>query len=231
MNIALIIAGGTGSRMNNFIPKQFINVYDKPILVYTLELFQAHPNIDAIIVSVMDKWEEVVWAYAKQYKITKVKWVVRGGSSNQESIYHGICELKQHCQPDDVVMVHAANRPMITDEIISDSLLKQKEYGDAVAATPCIEVLFRSEDDATASEYVQREHLYRTQTPQSYTLSKLVWAHEMAKEKNIQNLGSSCVLMHVLGEKVHFSQGSVNNIKITTEEDLIMFKALVKVRE
>lgn len=230
MNIALIIAGGIGSRMNNYIPKQFINVDDKPILIYTLDVFEAHEEIDAIIISVLDKWEEVVWAYSKQFDITKLKWVVRGGSSNQESIFNGLKELQKWCDPNDTVMVHAANRPMISTEMISDSLKTYKKYGSAVAATPCIELAFLSEDGITGNEYVPREQLFRTQLPQTYSLERFVWAHNMAKEKGIKEAGSSCVLMHELGEKTFFSQGSPNNIKITTNEDLIMFRALLNAK-
>ena len=106
MNYAVIIAGGSGARMGQDIPKQFINVYDKPILIYTLEGFQKHPQIDAIEVVCIDGWHEVLWAYAKQFGITKLKWIVSGGKTGQESIRNGVYNLEGIAKPEDVVIIH-----------------------------------------------------------------------------------------------------------------------------
>lgn len=120
MNIALLTAGGTGTRMHQDIPKQFLHVKNKPILIYTLEAFERHPSIDAIIVVGLERWIDIIWAYAKQFNITKLKWVVSGGNTGHESIRNGLLELEKHCDISDVVMIHDGNRPMISPDIISD---------------------------------------------------------------------------------------------------------------
>ena len=228
MNVALLTAAGTGTRMGQDIPKQFIHIDNKPILIHTLEAFQNHPSIDAIIVVTLASWIEVVKAYAKQFNITKLQWVVEGGATGQESIKKGLDELKAHISMDDVVLVHDGNRSMVSSEIISDSLVKFKKYGSAVAAIPCVEAVFRSYDDGISSTVsVPREQLFRTQTPHTYTLEKLLWAHEEAAKKGITNTAASCTLMQQLGEKVYFSKGSEENIKITTTDDLRIFQALL----
>ncbi len=146
MNVALLTAAGSGTRMHQDIPKQFIHVDNKPVIIHTMEAFQNHPSIDAIIVVTIESWSAVLWAYAKQFNITKLKWVVPGGATGQESILNGLLELKNHLTDQDVVMVHDGNRPMISSEIISDSLATFSKYGSAVAVIPCTEVVFESED-------------------------------------------------------------------------------------
>ena len=147
MNIALLTAAGSGTRMHQDIPKQFLHVDNKPIIIHTMEAFQNHPSIDAIIVVTIDSWSEVVWAYAKQFNINKLKWVVPGGNTGQESIYNGLTTLANAgIEEDIVVMIHDGNRPLVTSQIISDSLATFKKYGSAVAVIPCTEVVFESED-------------------------------------------------------------------------------------
>lgn len=165
MNIALIIAGGSGHRMNQDIPKQFINVYDKPILIYTLEGFQRHPEIDAIEVVCLDGWHDILWAYAKQFNVTKLKWVVSGGNSGQESIRNGVYNLEGKCSKDDVVIIHDGIRPMIDDTVLSDVIVKCKQYGNAVTSLPYNEQIFRVKDDKSTNEYIPRETLRRVSTP------------------------------------------------------------------
>ena len=136
MNIAIIIAGGSGHRMKQDIPKQFINVYDKPILVYTLEGFQKHPEIEEIEVVCLDGWQELVWAYANQFNITKLKWVVPGGNSAQESIRNGVYHLEDVCTEKDIIVIHDGIRPMIDDTVLSDVIVTCKKYGNAVSSLP-----------------------------------------------------------------------------------------------
>lgn len=227
MNIALLTAAGTGSRMHQDIPKQFLHVRNKPILIYTLEAFQKHPSIDAIIVVGLERWLEIIWAYAKQFNITKLKWVIPGGKTGQESIYKGLMELNKYCIGSDIVMVHDGNRPMISQDIISDSLAKQKEYGSAVAVIPCVEVVFESADGICSKVNIPRDKLLRTQTPHTYTLEKLLWAHKEGLKRGIENTVASCDLMCRLGEMVYFSKGSERNLKITTVEDIEIFTSLL----
>ena len=229
MNVALLTAAGSGTRMHQDIPKQFIHVDNKPVIIYTLEAFQRHPSIDAIIVVTLDSWSSVLWAYAKQFNITKLKWVVPGGDSGQESIRNGLKKLREELVDEDVVMIHDGNRPLISSEIISDSLATFAKYGSAVAVIPCTEVVFESEDGY--SSCVSTERLFRTQTPHTYTLGNLLNAHKKAMELGIKNTAASCMLMKELGEMTYFSKGSEENIKITTLEDLRIFKALLNTRQ
>lgn len=228
MNIAMIIAGGSGQRMNQDIPKQFLNVNDKPVIVYTLEAFQRHPNIDAIAVVCLDGWQEILKAYARQFNITKLKWITEGGENGQASIYNGLKVLKENCSSNDMVLIHDAIRPMVSQEIISDCISKCNLYGSAITVIPCVEAVLYSENQINADKSIDRSTLLRTQTPQAFYLGKLLWAHEEAQKRGITNSVASCTLMIELGETVHFSTGSEKNIKLTTTDDIEIFKALLQ---
>lgn len=230
MVVALIIAGGSGNRMGQDIPKQFINVYDKPVIVYTLAAFQNHPSVDLIEVVCLDGWHEILWAYAKQFNITKLKWVVSGGATGQESICNGLQKLKKELLPEDIVMIHDANRPMVSAEIISNNLATFHKNGSAITAVQCVEAVLRSTDGVSSDAFIPREQIYRTQTPQTLTLGKLLWAHSEAKKRQITNATATCTLLQQLGEKVWFSKGSDENVKITTPDDLMIFKALLNTK-
>lgn len=227
MNVVLLTAAGTATRMHQDIPKQFIHVDNKPVIVYTMEAFQKHPSIDAIIVVALESWSEVVWAYAKQFNITKLKWVVPGGETGQESIKKGLIKLNEELSEDITVLVHDGNRPLVSTEIISDSLATYKKYGSAVAVIPCTEVVFESENGFSSCKSTEREKLFRTQTPHTYSLKDLLKAHLEAEKRGIYNTAASCMLMKELGKTTYFSKGSEENLKITTLEDLKIFKALL----
>lgn len=232
MNIALLTAAGSGTRMHQDIPKQFLHVDNKPIIIHTMEAFQRHPSIDAIIVVTIDSWSEVVWAYAKQFNIDKLKWVVPGGNTGQESIHNGLVTLANAGIGEEiVVMIHDGNRPLVTSEIISDSLVTFKKYGSAVAVIPCTEVVFESEDGFSSCVSTEREKLFRTQTPHTYRLNDLLEAHKEAAEKGITGTAASCMLMKELGKMTYFSKGSEANFKLTTLEDLSLFKALLTTKQ
>ena len=230
MNIAIIIAGGVGSRMGQDIPKQFINVYDKPILVYTLEGFQKHPLIDAIEVVCIDGWHDVLWAYAKQYGITKLKWVVSGGKTGQESIRNGVYHLEGIAKDDDVIIIHDAIRPLIDETVLSDVIVKCKQYGNAVSSLPYNEQIFVIDDEISTTKYIPRETLRRVSTPQAYQFGRLDEKYHEAFEKEIGIYGSSYTntMMVELGERLYFAAGSDKNIKLTTKDDLEMFKGYLK---
>lgn len=231
MNIALLTAAGSGTRMHQDIPKQFIHVKDKPVIIYTMLAFQKHPSIDAIMVVTLDSWKEVVWAYAKQFNISKLKWVISGGKTGQDSIFLGLQTLMTEVGGNNVVMVHDGNRPLVSSEIISDNLAIYKKYGSAVTAIPCTEVVFESEDGISSCISTPREKLVRTQTPHTYQLEELYHAHLIAQEKGIEKTAASCMLMKELGRETYFSKGSEENIKITTLDDLNMFKALLNMQQ
>lgn len=233
MNIAVIIAGGSGSRMGQDIPKQFINVYDKPILIYTLEAFQNHPQIDAIEVVCIDGWHDILRAYAKQFNITKLKWIVEGGNTGQESIRNGVYNLEDKCNSDDIIIIHDGIRPLVDETVLSDVIIKCKQYGNAVTSLPYNEQIFVIDDDISTTKYIPRETLRRVSTPQAYKFGKLKWAYNQAFEKEIGIYGSSYTntMMVELGEKLYFAAGSDKNIKLTTKDDLEMFKASIKLEK
>ena len=227
MTIALLTAAGSGTRMHQDIPKQFIHVDNKPVIIHTMEAFQKHPGIDAIIVVTIASWMDVLWAYAKQFNITKLKWIVPGGETGQESIFHGLAKLKEEAPEDTVVMVHDGNRPLVSAQIISDSLATFSMHGSAVAVIPCTEVVFESDDGISSCTSTERERLFRTQTPHTYRLQELYEAHMEAQKRGITGTAASCMLMKELGRTTWFSKGSEENLKITTLEDLRIFKALL----
>lgn len=230
MNIALITAGGVGERMHQQIPKQFINVYDKPIIIYTLEAFQKHPDIDIIIVACLEGWKEIMQAYARQFGIEKLKFIVSGGKTGQESIKNCLDVLAKECSPEDIVLVHDGNRVMVSADIISDCIAKTKQFGSAIAVVPCTEAILKTEDKETSDVSISRDSLMRTQTPHGFPLSKLLWAHEEAEKRGITNSVASCTLMVELGETVHLSAGSPKNFKITTMDDIEIFKAMLNAK-
>ena len=233
MNIAIIIAAGSGQRTHQDIPKQFINVNDKPIIIYTLESFQKHPEIDAIEVVCLDGWQEILKAYAKQFGITKLKWIVKGGSTGQESIRNGVYNLKDKCEADDVIIIHDGIRPLVEEEVISDVIVKCNLHGNAVTSLPYNEQIFIVSDEKSTNKYIPRETLRRVQTPQAYKYSKLSWGYEEEIMKNIGIHGSSYTntMMVDLGETLYFAIGSDKNIKITTFDDIVMFKGMVQLKE
>lgn len=227
-NIAIIIAGGIGNRMGQSIPKQFINVYDKPILIYTLEGFQKHPMVDAIEVVCIEGWENVVWSYARQYNITKLKWIVRGGASGQESIRNGVFNLEDKCAPEDTIIIHDGIRPLVDAEVLTDVINKARLYGNAVTSLPYNEQIFviSQEDEATTTRFIPRETLRRVSTPQAYQFGLLNEKYHEAFEKEIGINGShyTNTMMVELGVRLHFAAGSDKNIKLTTPDDLEIFK-------
>lgn len=227
MTIAVLTAAGIGSRMGQDIPKQFLNVQDKPVIVYTMERFQRNPEIDGIVVVTLPDWIEFVRAYARQYGIAKLRAVVPGGDTGQESIRKGVEAVAEFAGPDTVVMINDGNRPMVDDAIIEDSLSVFKKHGSAVAVIPCTEVVFKGESATSATEEIPRELLWRTQTPHTYTLEKLQWALSRAKEVGLSGMAAMCQLMNRLGEKTYYSKGSEKNLKLTTLEDMEIFRALL----
>ena len=203
MTIALLTAAGSGTRMHQDIPKQFIHVDNKPVIIHTMEAFQKHPGIDAIIVVTIASWTDVLRAYARQFNITKLKWIVPGGETGQESIFNGLRTLKEDSQvPEDaIVMVHDGNRPMVSS--------------------------IESDDGISSCTSTERERLFRTQTPHTYLLNDLYEAHLEAQKRGITGTAASCMLMKELGKTTWFSKGSEENLKITTLDDLRIFKALL----
>ena len=231
-NIGMIIAGGVGARMGQDIPKQFINVYDKPVIVYTMEAFQKHPDIDAIEIVCVDDWIGALKAYAKQFGIAKLENVVSGGKNGQDSIRNGLYDIvERHNSNDDIVLIHDAIRPMVSQEIITDNIRVCREKGNAITVVPCTAAMLKTYDSFSTTEQVPRDNLKITQTPQAFFVKDIVGAHEEALRKGITNSVASCTMYIELGRKLYMSKGSEKNLKLTTTEDIEIFKALLRAKK
>ncbi len=230
-NIALIIAGGVGARMHQNIPKQFINVHDKPVIIYTLEQFQKHPNIDAIEVVCLEGWHDVLWAYSKQFGISKLDNIVRGGETGQDSIRNGLWDLaKRYHEDDDIVLIHDSIRPMVSSDVISDNIRVCREKGNATTVIPCTSVMLKTEDSVISEGQVPRDNLKITQTPQSFFINELIEVHKKAISMDLPPSIASCALYIEMGMPIYLSAGSEKNIKITTAEDIEIFQSLLESR-
>lgn len=229
MNIAVLIAGGSGNRMGQDIPKQFMHVDGCPIIIHTMKCFQRHPDIDAIAVVCLKGWDTVLQAYANQFSITKLKWIFEGGSTGMESIHNGIYGLKESgCADDDLVLIHDSVRPLLSQDIISSNIAICKAYGYAITGIQCREAILESDDGFSTTTSIPRDRLIRTQTPQTFRLGNIIEIHEEAKEKGITNSVASCTLIaEVGGREMHIVPGSEKNIKVTTVEDFEILKALM----
>ena len=197
-----------------------------------MEAFQNHPSIDEIYISCLSGWSEILRAYANQFNITKLKEIVEGGETGQESIYNGLKAISDgNKNTDDIIaIIHDGNRPMVSQDVITDNLAKQELYGSAVTAIPTTEVVFVSEDKVVSDQVLNRDKLLRTQTPHAYKFNELWGVHQQAKKDNVNNMAASCSLMNKYGYKTYFSLGSEKNLKITTVEDIEIFKALLNAK-
>ena len=229
MNIAVIIAGGSGNRMGQDIPKQFIHVDGCPIIIHTMLCFQKHPDIDAIAVVCLKGWDTVLRAYANQFNITKLKWLFPGGKTGMESIHNGIYGLRDEgCDDEDLVLIHDSIRPLLSQDIISSNIAVCKAYGYAITGIQCREAILKSDDGFVSSTSIPRDTLIRTQTPQTFRLGNIIAVHEEAKVKGITDSVASCTLVaEVGGRDMHIVPGSEKNIKVTTVEDIEILKALM----
>ena len=230
MNIALLTAAGSGTRMGQEIPKQFMNIDDCPVIIYTMLPFQKHAEVDAIAVVCLKGWEMMLKAYANQFGITKLKYIFPGGDSNQDSIHNGIVGLKEQGLTDeDIVIIQDGVRPLVSMNIISQNIQVAREHGYAVTGLPCKEVIMKYHSQSGTMSYmpIPREQLIRTQTPHTYQLGKLLRIHQMAAEQGLQK-AASCELAACLGiNDQHLVIGSEKNgLKLTNVEDIELFKAL-----
>ena len=230
MVIALLTAGGTGNRMGQDIPKQFMTIDNKPVIIYTMESFQRHPEIDGICVICLKGWDVVLQSYANQYSISKLKWIFEGGNSNQESIFNGLTGLKAAgCSDNDIVLVQDGVRPLVSERIISENIAICKKYGYAVTGLTCKEAIMEQVEDTVHEISIPRERLVRTQTPHTYHLGTLLEGHKEANARGIANTVASCTLFSAIGIKEqHLVKGSEQNgLKLTSPEDVELFKALL----
>ena len=223
---AVIFAGGVGSRMKSEdIPKQFIEVEGKPIIIHTLEKFENHPQVDKIVVSCLESWIPILEWEIQKYNIQKVVKIVKGGENGHESIHNGLVEVAKFSSNDDMVLICDGVRPMITEQLITNCIEETKKYGTAVPVTPSIDSVLESKDGVFCNKNYERSTMYITQAPQGYYMEKIMWAHDESEKRNINAPTSSSELLIESGEKVHLFIGERQNIKVTTPEDLYTLRS------
>jgi 2-C-methyl-D-erythritol 4-phosphate cytidylyltransferase len=232
MNIALIFAGGTGVRMNNkSTPKQFLPVFGKTIIQYTVEWFQHHAQIDAICIVCIESWCGFVKELVHKEGFSKVQWVVPGGKSAMESQYLGLKEVARTCPPDSVVLLHDGVRPLIDDELISACIESTKTKGSAITVAPAIETIIEASSEGLVSRVVDRKRCSMARAPQCFFLRDILSAHDAAMESGNHDFIDSATLMTNQGFALHTVEGPSNNIKITTPIDYYIFRAILEARE
>lgn len=230
MITALIFAGGTGQRMNSKSkPKQFLELHGKPILIHTLDYFENHPQVDNICIVCLAGWEEELKKSLKKYDINKVKWIVEGGETGHESIYHGLLTLQQVCTDEDIIMIHDGVRPLISEELISENIETVKKFGTAVTVERAAETIALVEKNQVA-KVPERELMRIAKAPQTFYFKDIMEVHTLAKKEGFQAI-DSCHLMNYYGRELHTVESTPYNIKIATPSDYYVFRALFEARE
>ena len=227
MVTAMLFAGGIGARMQSSdLPKQFLEVGGKPIIVHTMEHFSRHPMVDGIVVACKEDWIEYLVELIAQFAVKKVRAIVPGGETGFASIHNGVVSVASFSQdPDDIILICDGVRPMLSEKLITDCIVETKRHHTAVPVTPSIDSLLYSTDGETCSRSYDRNQMYVTQAPQGYTMERILWAHAEAEKRGITNPISSSELFIELGEPVHLFKGERFNIKVTTPEDLVTLRA------
>ena len=233
MNIAIIFAGGSGVRMGAGMPKQFLEINGKPIIIHTLDIFQNSPLIDKIYIACKKEYIGKLEYMLDYFRITKAKKVTEGGKSGQESIYNGLKCAFQENPEDAIVLLHDGVRPFITEEVIEKNIESVKKYGTAVTCTPFFETPVISKSGEIVEEMPLRKYMFTAQAPQSFRLGEIVKAHEEIRKINpdYTDIADSCNLFKNLGKEVHIVEGNRGNIKVTTPEDFYLLRALLQYRE
>ncbi len=223
---AMLFAGGTGTRMKSAnVPKQFIEVDGKPIIVRTLEKFDRHPLVDDIVIACIANGIDHLKSLIEKYHIHKVRAIVPGGASGYESIHNGVMKVAETAKDTDIILICDGVRPVITEQLISQCIELAVEHETAVPVVKSIDSVLISKDGHTCNKNMPREEMYITQAPQGYTMRKILWAHEEAERRGIINPTSSADLMIELGETIHIFIGDRDNIKVTTPEDLYKLRS------
>ena len=231
MNYALIFAGGTGQRMNSrALPKQFLKMHGKSILIHTLEIFEASSSIDAICVVCLSGWEKELEAELTRYDIRKVKWIVKGGPTGHDSIYHGLKLLKNICQDEDIVLIHDGVRPLINDELIRKNIEAVEEYGNAITVEKVTESVVEIDGVEEVVSVPPRSMMRIAKAPQSFRFKEIWEVHEQAQKDGFKSIDSAH-LLSVYHHKMHTVEGTPYNIKIATPSDFYVFRALYEAQE
>ncbi len=233
MNTALIFAGGTGKRMGNAgRPKQFLELHGKPIIIHTLEHFDRHPEIDAICVVCIESWIDYLKDQLDRFRIKKVRWIVPGGATSQESTRAGLGAIAADCDPEDtVVLIHDGVRPLITAELISQNIAGVMEYGNAITAAPAIETIITVDGNEDVTQLIDRQTCRLARAPQSFRLVDILEMHRRSMADGYDEMIDSASLMIHYGVRLHLVNGPAENIKITTPSDFYIFKAITEARE
>lgn len=230
-NIAVIFAGGAGKRLNTVSrPKQFLELRGKPIIIYTLELFDTHPKVDGIVVACIESWIPFLEKQIRKFEITKVVEIVPGGETGQESIYNGLMAVRRHFPDDSCVMIHDGVRPLITQQTITENILTVEEKGNCITCVPTTETFIVRREDGNL-DIPSRSESFIARAPQSFILSDICVAHEKARAEGIRDFIDSCTMMNHYGYKMNTVMGPMENIKITTPADFFIFRAMVEVHE
>lgn len=227
MNIALIVAAGSGTRMGMETPKQFVLVKDKPLLFYSLRMFETYPELDAIIVVTNKEYISLAEEIIKEYSFKKVKAIVAGGETRQDSVYNGLLEIKKFASNDDIILIHDAARPLVNHRIIYDNIKACQEFDAVDTVIQASDTIIKSSDGSGVDELPLRKELYQGQTPQTFKLGLILEAHEYSRAHHIPDVTDDVKLVHTLGKKVHIVEGSKLNFKITTPEDLDLLESLL----
>jgi 2-C-methyl-D-erythritol 4-phosphate cytidylyltransferase len=232
MNIALIFAGGSGIRMNNNSkPKQFLQLYGKEIIIHTIEQFEKHSDIDAIVVVCIESWIPFFKTLLDKFKITKVKWVVSGGATGQESIYNGLLAIHNNCPNESVILINDGVRPLITQELISSCIQSVLSLGSAITVTPAVETVISLDKNGEIASVTDRSKYYNAKAPQCFRLGDIWQCHQQAKQDGLTDIIDSASLMIHYKHKLYTVQSSYDNIKITTPFDFYTFRALYEAKE
>jgi 2-C-methyl-D-erythritol 4-phosphate cytidylyltransferase len=230
-NVGLVFAGGVGKRMNSeALPKQFLKVNGKPIIVYTLEQFQNTPEINDIVVVIVSGWEDYMDELVSQYQLTKVRSVITGGSNTQESQYKGLKKISEFGEDDSIVLIHDGVRPLIDVDLIQRNILNTAEHGNAITVTKAIETITKVDSNEAISEILDRNDFRMARAPQTYRLMDILSTHEKAiKDGNLDFIDSAS-MMNFYGERLSSVVGSTDNIKVTTPIDYFVFKGILEAR-
>ncbi|MCD8337441.1 MAG: 2-C-methyl-D-erythritol 4-phosphate cytidylyltransferase [Lachnospiraceae bacterium] len=233
MNIAIIFAGGSGVRMGAGIPKQFLEINGKPILIHTMQLFQEHDEIDRIYLAMSRDYIDYAEALAEDYHIDKLAAIVPGGETAQDSIYNALIRARAENPEDSVVLIHDGVRPCVEYDVISENIESVEKYGSAITATLCYETILVSRDGRKVDDVPLRSESFAAQAPQSFYLKDILEAHEKirARENRYEGMVDACTIYRALGRQPHIVPGNRGNIKVTTPEDVYMFRALLQYRE
>jgi len=232
MNIALIFAGGTGQRMNSKTrPKQFLELHGKPIIIYTLENFDQHPDIDAIVVVCLKGWIYYLKKLLAKFAITKVTHIVEGGETGQNSIFNGLKVIHDNYPEDSVVLIHDGVRPLIDQQLITDNIECVLKHGSAISVSPAIETITLKSENGKVGEIIERSKCELAKAPQSFFLKDIYAAHLKAQADNYTEAIDSATLMRHYGHELYTVQSSPENIKITTPSDFYTFRAMLDARE